>query len=281
MNKNIESIKGQLKNYSKKYNKIHQFTLIRYFQERLLFRLSKSKYRNQFLLKGGALIYALQKEDSRPTLDIDLLANHIRANEAILKEVFTEICSINFFDGVVFDYDNIEITEIIKDGNYSGIRVKVIARLGNIKQKMQIDIGAGDIVFPEPIEMEYPTLIEIESPYLLAYSVESLIAEKFHAMIDLGEYNSRMKDFYDIFTILKSKIVNPKNLQMAIKKTFTKRETTFSKNHSLFLEDFYQSEYRIKQWNTFLKKNKLDEAIDFKEVLILIKRELEPIYQQL
>ena len=202
MSGNIESIKTRLRNYSKKRNKVHQFTIIRFFQERLLYRLSISGYQKNFLLKGGALIYSFNKEESRPTLDIDLLADKIRPNEDNIKRIFEEICSIVFEDGVIFESDKITTGRIVKEGNYSGIRVKVKAWLGNINQIMQIDIGYGDVVTPAPVLMEYPTLLDLESPKLLAYSVESLIAEKFEAMIKLGDYNSRMKDFYDVYTLL-------------------------------------------------------------------------------
>lgn len=277
----LKSIKARLKNYSKKHNKTHQFTLIRYFQERLLYRLSKSQYKNQFLLKGGALIYSLNREASRPTLDIDLLAKGISTREENIKKIFAEICNVKSFDGVDFDPNNISISEILKEGNYSGVRVKIPATLDNIKQSMQIDLGFGDVVTPGPVEMEYPTIIAMDSPKLLAYSIESLVAEKFHAMISLAEYNSRMKDFYDIFTILQSKNYNPTILPSAIKNTFEKRKTVFIKDHSLFTDEFHQDQDRNKQWKAFLKKAKLPVNIDFYEVMKLIKQDLKPIYEQL
>jgi len=284
MNNHIKSIKDRLKNYSKKKNKIHQFTLIRYFQERLLYRLSKSNYREKFLLKGGALVYSLQKEESRNTLDIDLLAKRLKSDEGKIKEVFKEICELQFYDGVTFDTKTLSTQEIIKEGNYSGIRVKVAARLGNIKQMMQIDIGFGDIVTPGPIEMEYPILMEIkdlEKPKLLAYSVETLLAEKFQAMIDLAEYNSRMKDFYDIYTILKTDEYNIKILREAVANTFAKRKTKRIENHVVFTEKFFQEEKRIIQWKAFLRKLKLNGKIDFSDVMQYIKEVMLPIYQEL
>ena len=157
---NKDSIKQKLKNYSLKHNKVHQFTLTRYFQERLLYRLSISEYRNQFLLKGGALIYSINKEQSRPTLDIDLLSKTITMNQSDIKTAFADICNLECNDGVVFDDMSIVLTEIKKEGNYSGIRVKFSAKLDSINQSMQIDIGFGDVVVPGPIEIAYPTLIE-------------------------------------------------------------------------------------------------------------------------
>lgn len=284
MNNNIESIKSKLKKYSKEKNKIHQFTLIRYFQERLLYRLSKSEYRDSFLLKGGALVYSLQKEESRNTLDIDLLAKKLKADEEKITAVFKEICGLQFYDGVTFDTQTLTTQEIIKEGAYSGIRVKVAARLGNTKQMMQIDIGFGDVVTPGPVEMEYPVLIDIkglEKPSLLAYSVETLIAEKFQAMVDLGEYNSRMKDFYDVYTILKTDEYNASVLKAAVTNTFAKRGTKQTKNHVLFTEKFFTDKDRVIQWKAFLRKLKLDENLAFSEVMKYIKEITFPIYQEL
>ena len=278
MTENIKSIKDKLKNYSKKHNKIHQATLTRYFQERLLFRLSKSIFREKFFLKGGALIYALQQEESRPTLDIDLLAKNIKANHEIIKAAFKNICELEFHDGVTFDSNEILVSEITKEGSYSGSRIKVVARLGNIKQSMQVDIGHGDVVTPGPIEMEYPTIINMESPKLLAYSVESLVSEKFEAMIDLAEYNSRMKDFYDVFTILDSQKYDIENLKKAVKNTFEKRKTKAVSGHSLFDDSFFKAESRIVQWKAFLRKANLNTELEFSEVMKIINKIMKPIY---
>lgn len=281
MNGKIKSIQDKLKNYSRNHNRIHQFTLTRYFQERLLYRLSQSDFKDTFLLKGGALMYALQKEESRPTLDLDFLGIGIKAEHEEIKGAFQAICGLSYLDGVRFELEQITIAEIIKEGNYGGIRVKIPARLGKIKQVMQIDIGFGDVVTPGPIEMEYPTIIDMESPKLFAYSVESLISEKFQAMIDLSEYNSRMKDFHDVYTILIEDKYDEVNLRKAVENTFKKRNTKPISDHSLFDDKFFQNENRIKQWEAYLKKINLDTELAFSEVMKTIKDILEPIYNQL
>ena len=136
MNDNAQSIQMKLKHLSKTQNRNHQLTLTRYFQERLLFRLSISKYKKNFFLKGGALIYALEKELSRPTLDLDLLAKKIKSDNLIIHKIFETVCSIEFpEDGVIFDAKRIETSEIVKEGKYSGIRIKVPVSLGKIKSK--------------------------------------------------------------------------------------------------------------------------------------------------
>lgn len=276
------SIQVKLKQLSKASNKNHQLMLTRYFQERLLFRLSISKYKSNFFLKGGALIYALEKEASRPTLDIDLLAKQISADQIVIADIFKTIANIPYHaDGVVFDSNNLEIAEIIKNEKYSGIRVKLMATLGKIKQRTQIDIGFGDIIFPKPIEMEYPTLLKMENPVIYVYSIESLIAEKFEAMIDLSEANSRMKDFYDVFKILEKGNFAQNHLSTAIEKTFAKRKTALVKNHPLFTESFANDEFRNKQWQAFLRKANLDTNLKFSEVMAKISDDLRSVYNEI
>ena len=184
-------------------------------------------------------------------------------NQSDIKTAFADICNLECNDGVVFDDMSIVLTEIKKEGNYSGIRVKFSAKLDSINQSMQIDIGFGDVVVPGPIEIAYPTLIESESPKLLAYSIESVVAEKFQAMIDLEEYNSRMKDFYDIYNVLNSEDYALEILKESISKTFEKRNTKPVDNHAIFTEEFFNSKDRINQWKAFLRKFNMDLDLEF------------------
>jgi predicted nucleotidyltransferase component of viral defense system len=282
MKNSIKSIQAKLRNVSRAGNKNHQLTITRFFQERFLFRLSQSAFKNHFYLKGGVLIYALEGQASRPTLDLDLLARKTEANQAKIKSIFQKVCGMEYDeDGVTFDATAITTTEIAKEGNYSGIRVKVMAYLGNIRQGMQIDIGFGDIVIPGPVNIRFPTLLEMDAPELLAYSVESLIAEKFEAMIDLAEFNSRMKDFYDVYRILQARQYNEKLLKQAIAKTMARRGTAISTDHAIFSDEFKNDERRRSQWRAFLRRANLNEGLAFSEVMGLIKERLKPIYLKL
>ncbi|MEZ4848653.1 MAG: nucleotidyl transferase AbiEii/AbiGii toxin family protein [Bacteroidia bacterium] len=276
---NIDSIQMRLRTYSQKHKRVHQFTLIRYFQERLLYRLSKSKYCDNFLLKGGALIYYLSNQTSRYTKDIDLLLRHLKSDHGLLKNIFTNVCQMKFNDGVIFNTEELMVENIQKEGLYTGIRIKVPARLGNIKHQMQIDIGMGDFVTPGPQEIVYPTLLdELESPVLKAYTVETVISEKFEAMIALGEYNSRMKDFYDVHQFLGH--CEKDILQQAIKNTFRMRETPVIPNHPIFIDSFYKDPKRLKQWQIFLEKNEL-EKVSFDTVGSRVGEYLKPIYDKI
>jgi len=275
----VEATKAKLLNYSRKHGKNHQFTLIRYFQERFLYRLSISKYKENFLLKGGALAYVLNEEATRPTKDIDFLLFQLKSETENLRQIFKEIAEIVHKDNVIFDTEDMSIEAIQKDGNYEGTRIKMASYLGNIKQTIKADIGVGDYVTSGPVKITYPTLLEAsKNPLLLAYSIETFIAEKFHAMITLGAFNTRMKDFYDVY-----KIVNECDndvLIEAIRNTFTRRETPYFENVLVFTKQFYNNENRLKQWNSFLNKNDL-EQIEFYHVFEVILSKLKPIYDDM
>jgi predicted nucleotidyltransferase component of viral defense system len=276
-----KSIKTKLLNIARKEELDYQVLLIRYLYERLLYRLSVSRYRNNFCLKGGTLLYALEREFSRPTLDIDLLGLKIKNDENVLKEIFTEIMSIPFEnDGVVFDVNSLKAENLVTNKAYHGVRLIYNARLDSIIQTMKIDIGFGDVIIPSTRSLFYPTLIQnLPVPDILAYPLETVIAEKFHAMLDLAESNSRYKDFYDVYHILSKYELDKKTITDAIRATIHNRETIFTKNHPLFSDDFAKNQNRNMQWLRFLKKIKNKENFSFETVMSLIKIYLQPIYE--
>lgn len=280
MNNNAKSIRAKLLNISKKENLSFQIIVIRYFHERLLYRLSQSDYNQNFCLKGGVMFYLLEELKSRPTMDIDFLASNIRNETESLRQIFIEICQIHYDnDAVTFDYENIETFEIIKQGNYNGIRVKVMGILDTIKQNIQIDIGFGDKVYPEPLLVKYPVILEMAQPEINVYSIYSAIAEKFEAMVQLSELNSRMKDFYDVYTLLSRNKIDMQELESAINLTFKTRKTKMSEKHSIFTHEFQHDKNRLKQWMLFRHRTKIIEKLEFEVVMQLIKEQLEPIYK--
>ncbi|WP_298648870.1 nucleotidyl transferase AbiEii/AbiGii toxin family protein, partial [uncultured Proteiniphilum sp.] len=199
--KNIEkSIRSRLFSLAGHQQLSYQMLIIRYAHERLLYRLSRSIYRERFYLKGGVLLYAFDRDNARPTVDIDFSSNRIGNDIAQIKSVFTEICKINDApDGIRFDMDEIQAAEINENRVYKGIRLVITARMDTIIQPLSVDIGFGDIVIPYANELDYPLLLpELPIPRIFVYSMETVIAEKFQAMIELSETNSRMKDFYDL-----------------------------------------------------------------------------------
>jgi len=282
MSISIHSLQDKLRTFAKSAGKDFQLILTRYFQERLLFRLSKSKYRDDFCLKGGALLYALERETSRPTLDIDLLSLKIRLDKERFAEIFREVLHLAYpEDGVQFETNSISVAEIMEQRKYAGLQIKVPVSLGTMRQLLKIDIAFGDIVTPEPNYMTYPTLLEMDAPVIKAYSPETIIAETFEAMIDLAESNSRMKDFYDIYQLLSKKRYEPQTLKLAIAQTFKNRGTVLRQKHPVFEPSFANDQARNKLWEGFLSRSKLSESIPFPEVLRYVREHLQPIYEAL
>lgn len=276
-----KSVKAKLLNLSKAEGLLYQPLLIRYVQERLLYRLAQSRYKYRFYLKGGALLYAHEKFKARPTLDIDFLGNSIANDKKIIEEAFSEICGMSCEkDGIRFDMATIEMEEINENRLYKGIRLHVTARLDTACQKIAMDIGFGDVITPEPLELEYPLLLEdLPSVNIMAYSLETVVAEKFQAMIELSENNSRMKDFYDLYTLLHNKTIDGVLLEKAIHATLKNRGTVYEENHPLFSDDFSTNPRFQLLWKGFMKKIGKTEP-DFETVIHLIKEKLFPFWEK-
>jgi predicted nucleotidyltransferase component of viral defense system len=200
--------------------------LLQYFAiERFLYRLSKSPYADNFVLKGALMLTVWQAPLTRPTLDIDFLGRIDNRIETIVR-VTREICRQEVEpDGIAFDIATIKAKRIAEDADYEGIRVRFLGSLGTARIVMQIDIGFGDIVIPSPEPLNYPTLLDLPAPQLRGYSRESTIAEKFEAMVKLGILNSRMKDFFDLWLMLHQFDFDGVTLAEAILKTFSTRGT--------------------------------------------------------
>jgi len=271
----VASVKGQLLNIARSTGKNHQLLLLRYFQERFLYRLSLSVHRDKFCLKGAAFLYALQQEKSRITKDIDFLGIGIPSSHSVLRKIVTEICAIEYAaDGVIFDPASLTMEDIIKDGNYQGIRIHLIGYLDRTKQRMQVDIGFGNVVLPAPQAMVYPVILDMEAPNLLAYSVESVIAEKFEA-------NTRMKDFYDVYHLLVNQPIHYDILEKAIQETFKQRGTAILPKHSLFEPNFHRDSIRMARWQAWLRKTRLNPDLAYETVIQKIIADLKPIYLRL
>lgn len=273
-----DSIKAKLKNLAIKENKQFDYLLMLYFIERLLYRLSISKYSNSFVLKGGLLLYTILDEKARATKDVDFLARQIENTLEKIKEVFINICEIETDDAVILDTSTIEVQRIKEDADYEGVRVKVIAKLDNSKKVLQFDIGFGDVIIPSATQMEYPSLLDMDKPIIKAYSLESVIAEKFEAMIYLAEVNSRMKDFYDIYSICKRFDFDGRILFDAVKSTFERRSTPLAANPTVFTEGFVRSKEKRVQWLSFKSRINTKIDVEFDEVIVILEKFLKPIY---
>jgi predicted nucleotidyltransferase component of viral defense system len=277
-----ESIKAKLKTEADSSAKDFNFLLLHYFIERLLYRLSISPYANNFILKGGLLLYTVLDNRGRATRDIDFLAQNIKDTPDELLRIFTEIAAISVNDAVSFDTKKISIERIKEDADYEGMRIKLTAHLDRSRHVLQFDIGFGDIIVPHPVDMMYPTLLDMEPPRLKAYSLESVIAEKFQAIVYLADLNSRMKDFYDIYELSRSCDFDGTSLCEAIAQTFSHRNTEFSPRPMVFSDGFPLLPNKQIQWQAFQRRTGIANVPeDFSVIVAAIRKFLLPVYEAL
>jgi predicted nucleotidyltransferase component of viral defense system len=269
----------QLLNLMNTSGREYMYLLARYFNERLLYRVSVSRYRKNFLLKGGSLLYALDGLNTRPTVDVDFMGDCISRDRDYLNQVFAEIFSIECVeDGVTFDVATLRSEPITIEKDYPGTRFFITARMDTIEFPMMVDIGFGDVVTPCPIEIDFPQLLpDIPAVIISAYSLETVVAEKLHTMLDRDVNNSRMKDFFDCYQILTTKQIDSEVLRQAVFATFDNRRLLPNPHLQLFTNAFYLDDSRQKRWQSFLRKIKWHTNIPFDEVMHVITTSLKPI----
>ena len=228
-----------------------------------------------FVLKGIAL-QVWTEESYRPTRDLDLLGRGV--SEPGSKKIFAEVCSQKVEeDGLTFLTNTIRVERIRKE-EYEGVRVLLKARLGNARIPLQIDVGFGDAVVPAPEDREYPTLLAFPAPQLRTYSKESVVAEKFEAIVKLGIANSRMKDFYDLWVLANRFRFESTTLAAAIEATFQTRRTTLPLSAPLaFTADFYDLSSKQTQWEAFLRKSGLKAESSLRKVIETIAAFVMPV----
>jgi len=266
------SVRQRLLNLSRKRKEDFNLVLTRFGIERLLYRLYKSEYADDFILKGAMLFQLWSTTPHRPTRDVDLLSFGSPDPE-VIANIFRQICNVPVeADGVAFDPASVAAEAIREDAIYDGIRVIIMGRLGMARIPLQIDVGFGDAVLPTPERMVFPTLLELPAPELRAYRRETVIAEKFHAMVDLGMANSRMKDFFDIRYLATTFAYDGRDLCQAIESTFAARKTAIPASLPIALSrDFAADPAKGTQWSAFLKRSKLDQgASDLADVIASI-----------
>ena len=254
-----KSIRGKLLFSSKQQREEFNYTVMNYASDRLLYRLSKSIYRNKFIVKGATIFKIWNRLAHRATKDIDLLGigdNSISQLTSMFKIICQQPCEE---DGIYFDEKSIKGEKIKPEQKYEGVRITLKYYLDTIKNSLQIDIGFGDVIIPEAKEVEFRTFFDLPAPRLRIYPRETVIAEKFQAMVFLGISNSRIKDFYDIWFLAHNFDFDGRILSQAIKATFNRRNTEISTKIPLALTDeFFQDESKQKQWFAFLNKGKLN-----------------------
>lgn len=275
MSNSAQAVKGKLKNISKEKNVDFNSVMRFYMYDRFVERLSKSKYRDNFILKGGFYLSNLFGIDNRSTMDIDTSIRKAEFTEENLINMINEIISIDTDDNVKF---KIEKTEPIRDEDeYGGLRVTIIFMLENIKDKFHIDLATGDPIYPGPDNYRYESLIGDEVYKVWSYNLETVLAEKIETILSKLETSSRMKDYYDIYLIYKFKFdkINKEKFRGAVEKTFRKRN--FNVDLITNLNIVRESNVLKDKWISYSRKNSYARNVEFEETLDCLEQFIDII----
>ena len=276
------SVRQRLLNLRQAKGEDYNALLMQYAIERFLYRLSESELAGRFVLKGAMLFRVWSGSPYRPTKDLDLLGHGEATPEAVADAVRQVIVTPVKDDGMSFDSDSVTATEIREEQDYGGIRVKLVAMLGNARIPMQIDVGFGDAITPDPTVHTYPTLLGMDAPQLGMYPPETVVAEKLQAAIALGMTNSRMKDYYDLLVIFRTFELADEILAKAVIATFQRRQTALPDEVPPGLsQKFGADEVAQRLWRGFLHRLQIHNApSDFAEVVASVRERVWPVMVQ-
>ena len=278
---NTDSVKARLKNFAVSSGCTFQEALVYYGLERTIYRISVSPYANHFVLKGGIFLYAVfDRKYERATTDVDLLARRIPNSAEEMKSVFREIFAQNLNDALVFDLDSIMVEDITEFKEYHGLHISAVAYLDRTRIPIGIDIGFGDVIYPDSVKMEFPVILDMKAPKVNAYSLESSIAEKLEAIVKNGFLNSRYKDFYDIYVLSEKYAFSYEKLHNAVTETFTNRKTVMTMDTAAFSDEFLGDSMHLNRWNSFLKKKKALIQVSMSDAISRIKTFVAPLLTQ-
>jgi predicted nucleotidyltransferase component of viral defense system len=270
------SVKARLLRLARESGDDYQLLLLRYANERLLYRLAVSPHASHYVLKGAALFTLWTGKAHRATRDVDLLGIG-DSTESHLRSVFLDVLSRAVDeDGVLFDTGSLTVSAIREEQRYGGVRVALAARIASAQVRLQIDIGFGDAVTPQASLVEFPALLDFPPPRLLAYPRETVIAEKLEALVQLGMANSRMKDFYDIALLSKLFEFDGQRLVDAVRATFKRRGTAIPTESPVALTAVFTADpAKNTQWNAFVRKSGADSAPDLATVVGAVRAFLQ------
>ena len=279
--KNVSaSVRQKLLNISRKDNRPFNELIQYYAMERFLYRLSQSDYANSFILKGALALQVRKVEKFRPTMDIDISQKRNDEISEVIKQI-KNISSIKVEeDGLIFDSQSIRLEDIKRDTPDKGVRVLFLGTLDSANINMQIDISFRDVIFPEPKEkMVFPCILEFPAPKLWCYSLESIVAEKFEALMKLGDWNSRMKDFYDLWMLSRQHNFYGHQLSRAIELTFKNRDASLKQEITAFKQEFIKK--KANEWKSFVKTLNQEYSPSLSDVIETLKSFLLPIVKAL
>ncbi|MDU1316401.1 nucleotidyl transferase AbiEii/AbiGii toxin family protein [Anaerococcus hydrogenalis] len=268
---NIESIKGKIRSLAEKKNLKSQEVLQIYFFERFLERLFKSNYKNNFVIKGGFLISSLIGIENRTTMDMDTTIKGIPLKEEKIKEIVDEIINIDVDDGIKFEIK--DISYIREEDEYENFRISLIANVGKTKNPMKLDLTTGDAITPREIEYTYPCIFSKENIKIMAYPLETILTEKFETIIRRNITTTRMRDFYDLYTLykLKKDEIKYEILKEAIERTSKKRGSQeIMKDSEEIIEDIKNDSYLRSLWDVYLSENKYIGDLTFDKVVDVV-----------
>ena len=278
--KNAMQLKAIMKNLSKEKHISAQLLLQNYMMERLLERISQSKYKEFFIIKGGFLIAAMVGLDTRATMDIDATIKGYPVTEKTIKTMFEEICDIYIPDDIVFEFKH--IGEICEGDEYTGYRVSVTANYAPMAVPLKLDITTGDVITPKEISFAYPMMLEDRTISVLAYNLETILAEKIETVISRSDQNTRPRDYYDIYILYRlwKNNVNVHNLQCALKATGEKRgSVNLLTEYKRIMEVVVNSEVMSKQWKKYQKDFAYASEVSFKDACNTVTRIMDIIGQ--
>ncbi len=275
---NADSVKARLKKFALETGHTFQEALTYYGLERTIYRISVSRYAEHFVLKGGIFLYAIfDRNYERATTDIDLLARRISNSSAEMKAVFKEILVQDTDDALLFDLESITVEDITEFKEYHGLHVSTAGYLDRTRIPVSIDIGFGDVIYPDAVKMDFPVILDMGIPKINAYSLESSIAEKLEAIVHNGYLNSRYKDFYDIYILTGTYAVTYETMKNAVVETFQNRGTEMSMSTAAFGNEFLHDLLHQTRWKSFLTKKKALARISFEDAISGVKTFAEPL----
>lgn len=253
-----ESIRARLENHAREQGQEFDFVLLQYFQERFAYRLGISDLKDRLILKGGFYIISLHFPRERATRDLGFLAYDIANDEKAIKNMVSGICSISHDDGVRFDISSIRSERVMENTEgYEGIRIKLLAYLGQARKSIQVDIAFGDEILPVRGAIDLPTILKMQPPHIKVYPLESIVSEKLETMVKLEDRNSRMNDFFDIHELSMHCPFDGEKLQEAIEMTFKTRGRAVPVIIPALLPKFYDRRDKQRLWANFLKRNRV------------------------
>lgn len=275
---NADSVKARLKNFAVESGHTFQEALVYYGLERTIYRISVSKYAENFVLKGGIFLYAVfDRNYERATTDIDLLARQISNSSVEMRDIFREIFAQDTDDALIYDIDSVTVDDITEFKKYHGLHVSAVACLDKTRIPVGIDIGFGDVIYPNVVKMDFPVILDMEAPRVNAYSLESAIAEKLEAIVHNGYLNSRYKDFYDIYVLTGKYSFEYEDMKNAVDETFRNRDTKIPMFTAAFGEEFTHDPLHQTRWKSFLKKKKAMVQISLEDVILGVKSFAAPL----